>query len=128
MNILYVEDDPMNRRVVRAMLEVGGSAMDEAESGVLGLEMVGRGDYALVLMDLRMPGMDGMEAIRHIRARADDKARVPIIVVTADTAPDLKAACLEAGADDFLKKPVAMNALFDAIAQVLSGRDDLATF
>jgi len=128
MKILYVEDDPMNRSVVKAMLEVAGSDMDEAESGALGLAMVDRETYEVILMDLRMPGMDGLETIRGIRARGDDKALTPIIVVTADTAPHLKAACLSTGADDFIMKPVAMNALFDSIAQVLESRGALAAF
>ena len=73
-------------------------------------------------MDLRMPGMDGLEAIRRIRARPDEKAELPIIVITADTAIDLRERCLEAGADDVLFKPVAMDALFDSIGRVLAIR------
>jgi CheY-like chemotaxis protein len=73
-------------------------------------------------MDLRMPGMDGMEAIRRIRARGDAKAELPIIVVTADSGTDLREQCLEAGADDVLFKPVAMDALFDSIGRVLAIR------
>jgi two-component system response regulator QseB len=76
----------------------------------------------VVLMDLRMPGMDGMEAVRRIRARGDAKANLPIIVVTADTGPELREQCLEAGADDVLFKPVAMDALFDSIGRVLAIR------
>ena len=77
----------------------------------------------MVLVDLRMPGMDGLTAIRHIRARPDAKAKLPIIVVTADTAPDLREQCLAAGADEVIFKPVAMDALFDAIGRLLA-RDD----
>jgi two-component system response regulator QseB len=104
MKVLFVEDDPMNRRVVKAMLEVAGAPMDEAESGAIGLEMVDKQAYDLILMDLRMPEMDGITAIQKIRARCDDKGRAPIVVVTADTAPDLRAACLAAGANDFMTK------------------------
>jgi CheY-like chemotaxis protein len=119
MKVLFVEDDPMNRRVVKAMLEVAGAPMDEADSGAAGLAMVDREAYDLILMDLRMPGMDGITAIQKIRERGDDKGKAPIIVVTADTAPDLRAACIAAGANDFMMKPVAMNALFDMIARIL---------
>ena len=110
----------MNRRVVRDMLDVAGVAMVEAESAEVGLEILDESDFAVVLVDLRMPGMDGVTAIRHIRARHDAKATVPIIVVTADIAPDLRERCLAAGADDVIFKPVAMDALFEAIGRVLA--------
>lgn len=120
MNVLFVEDDPMNRRVVKDMLDVAGATMVEAEDGPAGLALIGEQDFAIVLVDLRMPGMDGMTVIEQIRNRGDDKARVPIIVVTADTAPDLRERCLAAGADDLLFKPVAMDALFDAMGRILA--------
>lgn len=114
----------MNRRVVRDMLEVAGAEMSEAESAEEGLKMVDAGNYDMLLVDLRMPGMDGITAIRHIRARGDAKGRVPIIVVTADTAIDLRERCLAAGADDVIFKPVAMDNLFDAMGRVLAADDD----
>ena len=84
MNVLFIEDDRMNRRVVKDMLSVAGAEMAEAESAEEGLAMLDSTDYDMLLVDLRMPGMDGMTAIRHIRARSDAKAKVPVIVVTAD--------------------------------------------
>lgn len=110
----------MNRRVVKDMLDVAGATMAEAEDAETGLRLIDGNDYQIVLVDLRMPGMDGIEAIGHIRARGDAKARVPIIVVTADTAIDLRERCLAAGADEVLFKPVAMDALFDAIGRILA--------
>lgn len=123
MNVLFIEDDPMNRRVVKDMLDVAGATMTEAEDGPTGLKLVEEQDFSMVLVDLRMPGMDGITAIRSIRARQDAKAQVPIIVVTADTAPDLRERCLEAGADDLLFKPVAMDALFETMGRILA-RDE----
>ena len=120
MNILFIEDDPMNRRVVKDMLDVAGATMAEAELAEEGLEKIEQEDFDIILVDLRMPGMDGIEAIRKIRARGDAKADLPIIVVTADTAVDLRERCMEAGADDVLFKPVAMDALFDSIGRVLA--------
>jgi CheY-like chemotaxis protein len=120
MNILFIEDDPMNRRVVKDMLDVAGASMVGAESGEIGLQLLDEQDFDIVLVDLRMPGMDGFEAIRHIRSRTDAKARLPIIVVTADTAIDLRQRCLSGGADDVLFKPVAMDSLFDAIGRMLA--------
>lgn len=124
MNVLFIEDDRMNRRVVRDMLDVAGARMDEAGDGPTGLAMLEAADYTVVLLDLRMPDMDGFEVLARIRAREDAKAQVPVIVVTADTAPDLRERCLEAGADEVLFKPVAMDALFDSIGRILARGGD----
>lgn len=110
----------MNRRVVKDMLDVAGATMVEAETAELGLALIEEHEFAIVLVDLRMPGMDGVTAIEHIRARGDAKGKVPIIVVTADIAPDLRNRCLAAGADDVIFKPVAMDALFEAMGAVLA--------
>lgn len=120
MNVLFIEDDRMNRRVVRDMLDVAGATMDEAESAEEGLRKLTAQPYDMLLVDLRMPGMDGITAIRHVRARDDDRAAVPIIVITAGTALDLRERCLEAGADEVLFKPVAMDALFEAMGRILA--------
>jgi CheY-like chemotaxis protein len=127
MTVLFIEDDRMNRRVVRDMLDVAGAAMVEAESAEIGLALIDAHDFDIALVDLRMPGMDGMTAIGHIRARSDAKARMPIIVVTADTAVDLRARCLAGGADEVIFKPVAMDELFDAMGRLLAddGETDL---
>lgn len=122
MNILFIEDDPMNRRVVGDMLDVAGAAMTEAESAELGLRLIDERSFDLVLLDLRMPGVDGFETLHRIRGRQDDKGQVPVIVVTADTAIDLRERCLSLGADEVLFKPVAMDALFDTIGAVIAKR------
>ena len=122
MRVLFVEDDPMNRRVVRDMLSVAGVDMDEAEDAEAGLLKIAAETYDLVLMDLRMPGMDGLTAIGHIRARSDAKASLPIVVVTADSGIDLQDRCIAAGADAVVLKPVAMNALFDTVGRLLAER------
>ena len=97
MRVLFVEDSEVNRRVIQEMLRAGGIEMSEAEDGVRGLEAIDVGDYDLILMDLRMPGMDGLTAIRHIRARTDHKANLPVIVITADDGfaetPDFQIDC-----------------------------------
>lgn len=122
MRILFVEDDAMNRRVVRDMLDVAGATMVEAELAEAGLRRIDEEEFDLVLLDLRMPGMDGFEVIRRVRARDDAKRMLPIVIVTADTAIDLTERCLAAGADEVLFKPVAMDALFDAIGRILAKR------
>ncbi len=118
MNVLFIEDDRMNRRVVRDMLDVAGVGMVEAENAEAGLAAIDAETFDMLLIDLRMPGMDGITAIGHIRARPDDKANVPIIVITADTALDLRERCLAAGANEVLFKPVAMDALFEAMGRI----------
>ena len=120
MRVLFVEDDAMNRKVVNDMMRTVGAELIEAESAEIGLELVGREAFSVILMDLRMPGMDGLTAINHIRARADAKALLPIIVVTADTAIDIRENCLAAGADDVILKPVAMRGLLEAIGRVMA--------
>lgn len=122
MRVLFVEDDSMNRRVVRDMLSVAGAEMSEAVDAANGLEMISEGNYDLILMDLRMPGMDGLTAIERIRGRSDEKAALPIIVVTADTGVTIKEDCLARGADDVLLKPVAMNDLFETMGRLIAGR------
>ena len=120
MNVLFIEDDRMNRRVVKDMLDVAGAEMTEAESAEEGLRLIDAEEFDMLLVDLRMPGMDGITAIEHIRARDDAKAQLPVIVVTADTAIDLRERCLAAGADEVLFKPVAMDALFEAMGRLLA--------
>jgi CheY-like chemotaxis protein len=126
MRVLFVEDSEVNRRVVKEMLRAGGVEMAEAQDGLVGLQMIEANDYDLILMDLRMPGMDGITAIRHLRARDDRKATLPVIVVTADAGGNIDADCLAAGADGVLRKPVSMSALFDAIGALLAQRGDSA--
>lgn len=122
MLVLFVEDDPMNRRVVRDMLRVVDSVMEEAEEAETGLAMLAATPYDMVLMDLRMPGMDGIAAIRLLRETPGPNQSTPVIVVTADMAPDLRTRCIAAGADEVIVKPVAMAALLDAMAS-LAPRD-----
>lgn len=119
MRILFVEDDAMNRRVVKDMLQIVGADMVEAEDAEAGLRMIDEETFNVVLMDLRMPGMDGMTAINHIRARGDDKAALPIIVVTADTAVNLRENCMSQGADEVILKPVSMKQLFSVMGRLM---------
>ena len=100
------------------MLALASMGLAQAADAESGLEMLERGDFGLVLMDLRMPGINGLTAIRKLRARADGKARIPIIVVTAELTPGVKRMCEDAGADGFLTKPVSMAKLFETVGAV----------
>jgi CheY-like chemotaxis protein len=121
MRVLYVEDHPMNRHVVHEMLSAVGIEICEAENGQLGVDCVEQSDaFDLVLMDLRMPVMDGLTAMKQIRGRNDLKGNVPIIVVTADAEMNLEQDCRDLGADDFMTKPLNVNVLFESVARLAS--------
>lgn len=124
MQVLFVEDDAMNRKVVADMLQVVGATLSEAPDAETGLAMIDKRDFNVILMDLRMPGMDGFTAIRELRGRTDDKAMLPVIVVTADTAADLRERCMAVGADDVLRKPIAMGALLNSLGRMLARSGD----
>lgn len=126
MRVLFVDDDAVNRRVMKHMLEAAHVEMDEAPEAETGLTMVDQNDYHLVFMDLRMPGMDGLTAVRRIRERRDAKAKVPVLVVTADTAHDLPEQCAAAGADGLIAKPLSLKPLLEAVARVLTSGDGSA--
>ncbi len=124
MRVLYIEDNEMNRLVVRQMLTAVGVEVLEAENGQVGVEWVEADDAVdLILLDLRMPVMDGFTALQRIRGRGDPKGRTPIVVMTADAAPGLRDTCIGLGADDFLAKPIQMDALFDAIGRVSAAQE-----
>jgi len=103
-NVLLVEDNPVNRTVVKAMLHNMGCTVDVAVDGAQAVVMVEAGQYALILMDCRLPIMDGYEATRRIRQLAG-RDRVPIIALTANALQGDRDACLQAGMDDYLAKP-----------------------
>lgn len=126
MRVLHVEDHPINRLVIRAMLSAHGAEIVEAKDGAEGILAVETGEFDIVLMDLRMPGIDGLGALRAIRARKDAKAHVPIIIVTADALPVVKAECLAAGASEVIHKPVGVKALYATIGSVLAVRSAAA--
>lgn len=114
MRVLLVEDHVVNQRLVLILLERWGHAVDIAENGQIAVDKVLAGDYDIVLMDMMMPVMDGLEATRQIRAKQVGK-RVPIVAMTANAMQGDKERCLEAGMDDYLSKPVKADALQDML-------------
>ncbi|MFO1195494.1 MAG: response regulator [Burkholderiaceae bacterium] len=117
--ILIAEDDAINAEVARELLAGAGLAADVATDGERAAELAARGRYALILMDVRMPVLDGLEASRRIRS-LDGYATVPIVAMTANAFPEDRARCLDAGMDDFLAKPVDHRRLFSALHDWLS--------
>ncbi len=122
MHILLVEDDALNRKVIRTLFEGMDVTLVEAQDGQEALDALEVAAFDVVLMDLRMPGMDGFEATQKIRAREDFKANVPLVVITADTAVNISGSCKSMGADAVLFKPVRMDDLFGAIGDAIAAR------
>jgi signal transduction histidine kinase/CheY-like chemotaxis protein len=117
LRILVAEDNDVNQILINAVLTRMGHVVHMVANGQLAVEAVRRGDYDLVLMDLQMPGMDGMEATQAIRALGDARASVPIIAMTANAFEEDRHACLAAGMDDYVAKPIDVEHLARAIAR-----------
>jgi len=115
--VLVVEDIPANHLVTATMLRREGHRVDIAESGPEALRMVAEQPYDLVFMDLIMPGMNGYEAARRIRQLPGPSGLVPIVALTANTAPEDRARCLAVGMNEMLGKPVRPQEMFDMLAR-----------
>jgi PAS domain S-box-containing protein len=118
--ILLAEDSALIRRVARLQLQDLQYGVDMVEDGEQAVTAVAAGDYELVLMDMRMPEMDGLTATRAIRAAERESGRhVVVIALTANVLEADREACIEAGMDDFLTKPLELNALRTALERWL---------
>ena len=117
--ILIAEDDATNRLVVSKMLKEFAVQTRIVVDGLQAVEACSDLDYDLVLMDVRMPEMDGLAATRAIRARGGRLAAFPIIALTANAFPDDIKQCREAGMSDFLSKPLRKPALVAAILRAI---------
>jgi signal transduction histidine kinase/ActR/RegA family two-component response regulator len=118
VRVLLVEDNPVNQKVAAKMLSRLGCLVEVAENGVIALERYERGRYALVLMDLSMPVMDGLEATRLIRLRERSTGEhVPIVALTANAMEGDRGRCIAAGMDEYLTKPVRSEGLAEIIAR-----------
>ena len=115
VRVLVVDDSFVNFLVAGAMLKDRGVAVDTALSAQDALSKVRRTDYALILMDIRMAGADGIAAARRIRSLGGRNLSVPIVALTADLAALSREACLAAGMDDFVAKPLELAALDEVL-------------
>jgi hypothetical protein len=117
--VLLVEDDPVNREIALALLRSIWPAIGEACDGHEAVAAVEQRVYDLILMDVQMPGIDGLEATQCIRRMANGQ-QVPILALTADAFTEDRERCLEAGMNDFLTKPIDPEALYAALHMWLS--------
>ena len=120
--ILVVEDTTVNQYLIRRIIESWGLEVDIANNGKEALGMVESADYDLILMDIQMPEMDGMEATRHIRQMPDGKGGVPIVALTANFLKGDRERYKAAGMNDFLPKPFNESTLFVVISNNLHHR------
>lgn len=123
--ILLVEDEPINREIAQMLLEDVGLVVETAEDGLAALQLAEKSDYALILMDMQMPKMDGIEATKAIRQLPGHQA-TPILALTANAFASECERCLSAGMNDFITKPVDPARLSRILLKYLSRPQDSA--
>ncbi|WEK57294.1 MAG: response regulator [Candidatus Brevundimonas phytovorans] len=126
LRVLVVDDHAINRRAIQLILQSMDCEIAMAEDGLAALEACARTPFDVVFMDVRMPELDGRETTRRLRAGGGLNAAVPVIAVTADTAPEDIAACTAAGMNYFVSKPLTPGALLGALSQVLNAAANAA--
>ena len=119
-HILLVEDNEINRQVIFELLEKINVKVDIAENGEIAVQKTFEISYDLILMDLHMPVMDGMQATKQIRKH---KTRLPIVALTADAMDDTKILCKQIGFDDIITKPIDPDLLYDILNKWMSPRE-----
>lgn len=116
LSLLVVEDNKINQLLAMTLLRKAGHDVEIATNGKEGVEALRNQSFDVVLMDMQMPEMDGLEATRVIRGLPDERARTPIIAMTANALASDQKLCLDAGMDDYLAKPIDPKALHEKLA------------
>jgi CheY-like chemotaxis protein len=122
LRILLAEDNVVNQKLALRLLQQMGYRADVAANGIEAIEAIERQTYDVVLMDVQMPEMDGLEASRRITARWQPDARPRIVAMTANAMAGDREECLAAGMDDYITKPIRVDALVKALLGVESRR------
>jgi CheY-like chemotaxis protein len=117
LRILLAEDNVVNQKLALRLLQQMGYRADLASNGIEAVESVERQPYDVVLMDVQMPEMDGLEAARRITARWQPGERPRIVAMTANAMAGDREECLAAGMDDYLTKPIRVEALVQALTE-----------
>ncbi len=117
LRILLADDNPLNCRLAVLMLEKAGHVIDVVEDGAAAIEAVRAEPYDLVLMDVQMPEVDGLEATRRIRQLPIAQAGVPVIAITANAMAGDDQRCLAAGMNDYITKPIDRARLLSTVAR-----------
>ncbi len=123
LRILLAEDNVVNQKLALRLLQQLGYRADLATNGVKAIEAVERHLYDVVLMDVQMPEMDGLEAARRITTRWSPPARLRIVAMTANAMQGDREMCLAAGMDDYVTKPIRVNQLVEALNHVAPQKD-----
>lgn len=123
LRVLLAEDDPVCARIAKQMLQLLGCTWEHVDNGALAVERVGQVPFDAVLLDCRMPVLDGYEAMKSIRAAEAAGQHVPIVALSANTLPADQQLCRECGADAFLGKPVQLRQLAAALEKVVTTND-----
>jgi signal transduction histidine kinase/DNA-binding response OmpR family regulator len=119
LRILLAEDTRPSQKLALRILQRRGHSVEVAETGARAVELVRGEDFDVVLMDVQMPTMDGLEATRHIRRSEDSrKARIPVVAMTAHAMPGDQERCLEAGMDAYLAKPIHAQELIELVERM----------
>ena len=122
LRILLVEDNLVNQKVAMGMLGKMGHRITLATNGLEALEQWRQGDFDLILMDVQMPEMNGLQATMQIRGEEATGTHVPIVAMTASAMSEERDRCLAAGMDDFISKPVSYKVIEQMIAATFSQR------
>ena len=123
MKVLHVDDDPLNLRVVADILAAFGQEAYQAGDGAQALEQLGAQYFDLVLMDIHMPGMTGIEVVRRLRDSVGPERNVPVIALTADVMSRTPSQYLALGFDGFVSKPIQVTELYQTMMRVMAGQD-----
>ena len=120
LNIIVGEDNPTNQKVIEKILEYAGYNVDVVDNGEKVLDAVEDGDYDLMIMDMHMPVMDGVEAVKLYRFMASGRSdNMPVIMLTANATTEAVEKCMEAGADVYLTKPIETEKLLSTIESLI---------
>src|SRR5690606_23306555 len=127
ISVLLVDDNPANLQLASELLRGLNTLVTQANNGPQAIEACKESDFDVIFMDIQMPGMDGLETTRHIRALEEGKRRTPIIALTAHTITEQKSELLIAGMDDCISKPVNESQLAHIINRwnSLSGKREI---